>query len=236
MGNRSYLYLKNQKRVVYLFEANNSLPFFWISLLDKQTLKNKKQDWENSNLFDENQTEEETEAYLAQQPNEISIEEKTFLTNSAKSSAFLKNHFPSITPLFNDFVDFIKSKFEHDDYLEFDIAEFSAFYNSLDDFYNAIDNDLEAIETNNPTKIKFLFVEDLIASGTGFIMTEHKEFTNLPSYQKVIKTRTSPKIIDKPKSSKKSLIIYVVMLIICPVFSFITYKMYLDEGLTSSII
>jgi len=229
MGNRSYLYLKNQKRAVYLFEANNSLPFFWISLLDKETLKNKLPDWEKSNLFEEFHNAEE---YLAQQLNEISINEKTFLANSAKSKAFLQNHLPRTVPLYDDFIKFIKSKFELDDYLEFDITEFSAFYNSLDDFYNAIDNDLEAIETNNPSKIKFLFVEDLISSGTGFEMLGRKDFALLPSYQEALKSRTLPKIIDKQKFSKKALIKYIIMLIICPVFSFVAYIMYMKEGLT----
>lgn len=236
MGNRSYLYLKNQKRAIHLFEANNSLPFFWLSLLDRQTLKNKLQDWKKSNLYQESNTEEDTEAYLAEHPSEISIDEKTFLSNSAKSKTFLQSYFPSADPLYDDFTKFIKSKFEHEDNLKLDITEFAAFYNSLDEFYQAIDNDLEAIETSNPTKVKFLFVEDLIASGTGFIMSEYKEFAELSNYQAAFKTRTAPKIIDKQKFSKKALIIYVVMLIICPVFSFIAYKMYLDDGLTSSIV
>jgi len=235
MGYRSYLYLRKTGRNLYLFEANNSLPFFWIALIDKTILKKYFQDWQKSLAHQEAYNQQKSEQFSELNLNSITISEQALNMNSSKSRIFLQKHFPETIPLFDDFITYIKAQFETDDKLEIDITQLSAFYNSLNNFYNIIDNELNAIETDNPADIKFLVIEDLIGQGTGFAMSENKEFSSFLSYQKELKNRKTAVIVEKQKFNKKSLIIAIILFLLCPVFSIIAYKMYKDEGLTAMI-
>jgi hypothetical protein len=236
MGHRSYLYLKNQNRELYIFEANNSLPFFWLSFLDRQTLREKIQDWEKIKNYEETHSEDEIEKYLELNSNSIAISEQIFKMNSVKSRMFLQKHFPKTIPLFDDFIKFIKSKFEAHDNLKIDLTQISAFYNTLTDFYEAIDNELKAIETDNPENIKFLIIEDLIANGTGFEIVGNKEFSTYQTYQEAIKSRITPTYKSEQKFSKKSLITFIILLLFCPAFTLMAYNMYKQDGLTLPIV
>lgn len=235
MGYRSYLYLKKTGRNLYLFEANNSLPFFWIALIDKTILKKYFQDWQKSLADQEAGNQQKFEQFSELNPNSITISEQALDMNSSKSRIFLQKHFPEAIPLFDDFIMYIKAQFETDDKLEIDITQLSAFYNSLNNFYNIIENELNAIEADNPADIKFLVIDDLIGQGTGFVMNENKEFSSLLSYQKELKNRKTVVIVEKQKFNKKSLTIAIILFLLCPVFSIIAYKMYKDEGLTAMI-
>jgi hypothetical protein len=235
MGYRSYLYLRKTGRNLYLFEANNSLPFFWIALIDKTILKKYFQDWQKSLADQEAGSQQKFEQFSELNPNSITISEQALDMNSSKSRIFLQKHFPEAIPLFDDFIMYIKAQFETDDKLEIDITQLSAFYNSLNNFYNIIENELNAIEADNPADIKFLVIDDLIGQGTGFVMNENKEFSSLLSYQKELKNRKTVVIVEKQKFNKKSLTIAIILFLLCPVFSIIAYKMYKDEGLTAMI-
>ncbi|MGE8293827.1 MAG: hypothetical protein ACN6ON_19195 [Sphingobacterium sp.] len=235
MGYRSYLYLRKTGRNLYLFEANNSLPFFWIALINKTILKKYFQDWQTSLADQEAGNQENFEQFSELNPNSITISEQALDMNSSKSRIFLQKHFPETSPLFDDFITYIKAQFETDDKLEIDITQLSAFYNSLNNFYNILDNELNAIEADNPADIKFLVIEDLIGQGTGFAMSENKEFPSFLSYQKELNNRKTAVIVEKQKFNKKSLTIAIILFLLCPVFSIIAYKMYKDEGLTAMI-
>lgn len=235
MGYRSYLYLRKTGRNLYLFEANNSLPFFWIALIDKTILKKYFQDWQKSLADQEAGNQQKFEQFSELNPNSITISEQALDMNSSKSRIFLQKHFPEAIPLFDDFIMYTKAQFETDDKLEIDITQLSAFYNSLNNFYNIIENELNAIEADNPADIKFLVIDDLIGQGTGFVMNENKEFSSLLSYQKELKNRKTVVIVEKQKFNKKSLTIAIILFLLCPVFSIIAYKMYKDEGLTAMI-
>jgi len=235
MGYRSYLYLRKTGRNLYLFEANNSLPFFWITLIDKTILKKYFQDWQKSLADQETCNQQKFEQFSELNPTSITISEQALNMNSSKRRIFLQKHFPETIPLFDDFITYIKAQFETDDKLEIDITQLSAFYNSLNNFYNILDNELNAIEADNPADIKFLVIKDLIGQGTGFAMSENKEFSSFLSYQKELKNRNIAVIVEKQKFNKKSLIIAIILFLLCPVFSIIAYKMYKDEGLTAMI-
>ncbi|KKO89682.1 hypothetical protein AAW12_18935 [Sphingobacterium sp. Ag1] len=235
MGYRSYLYLRKNNRNLYIFEANNSLPFFWIALINKTILKKYFQDWQKTLADQEARNQQKFEQFSEYNPNSITISEQALNINSSKNRIFLKKHFPETLPLFDDFITYIKTQFETDDKLEIDITQLSAFYNSLNNFYHVLENELNAIETDNPADINFLVTEDLIGQGTGFVMSDNKEFSSFPSYQKELKNRKTAVIVEEQKLNKKSLVIAVILFLLCPVFSIIAYKMYKDEGLTGMI-
>ena len=160
----------------------------------------------------------------------------SFEKNVNKSHAFLKKKFPNVFPLYDDFVNFIKAKFEKDDYLELDILQIVGFYNSEDEFFQALEKEILAIETDNASELKFLVVEDLIGQGTGFDVTDGSEFSKLESYQKTLKKRHLPTIKEEQKFSKKSLIIGIVILLICPLFSIYFVKTFLKNGFSLQLL
>lgn len=236
MGNRSYLYLRNQKRDKYLFEANNSLPFFWLTVLDKNILNQQIQVWKKLIEFEKNHSEEEVENYLENNPTNLKIDFPTFEKNVERSRAFLQKHYPSVFPLYDNFIDFVRSKFETDDYLELSILEYFGFYNSEDELFQELENELNAIETDKANGLKFLIVEDLIGQGTGFDMTNDGEFSKLESYQKALNKRHLQKIKEEQEFSKKSLIIGIIVLLICPLFSIYVIKTFPKDGFSAQLI
>ncbi|TDG36434.1 hypothetical protein EZJ43_07905 [Pedobacter changchengzhani] len=230
MGNRSYLYLKNENEALNIFDANNSLPFFWLLLLDKETLGQQIEVWKKAETYESTHDEEETEKYLALNSNEISISKQRFEINAKNGRIFLLKHFPKTIPLFDDFIDLIKEKSKNYDHLELDISQFSGFYNSLDEFCDALNDELLAIEADEPLKIKFLIVEDLIGHGTGFENAGNVEFTALTSYQNALKNRGIPTFKTVKKFNKKALLINIGLLFLCPAFSVLAYKMFQQDG------
>ncbi|SFN40249.1 hypothetical protein SAMN05421594_2603 [Chryseobacterium oleae] len=232
MGNRCYLYLKNPKKELPLFEANNSLPFFWIAILDKKILIDKIQQWKAYEQYAEKHTEEETELYLKQYSNNLSLDQETFTRNAKRTQEFLTENFSETLPLFNDFVKFIHSKFETDDRLEIDITQFSAFYDSLEEFFLDLTSEMDAIENNQAANIKFLLPNDLIAAGTGFQSISGNEFSTLPTYTNAIQNRGIP----QQPFSRKSLIVAITILMICPLFSYWAYRIYTKDGFNTWVI
>lgn len=232
MGNRSYLYLKNPKQEFPLFEANNSLPFFWIAVLDKKVLNDTIQQWQAYEEYTEHHTEEEAELYLEKHSNNLSVDQNSFSRNAKRSRHFIQKNFPETLALFDDFIKFIHSKFEKEGSLEINISQFSAFYPSLDAFYQDLISEMDAIENNEAAKIKFLLPYDLIASGTGFHDISNDEFSTWPTYQNAAQNR------DKPQQpfSRKSLIVNVMIVLICPLFSYWTYLMYTKNGFDTWVI
>lgn len=236
MGNRCYLYLKNPKREIYLFETNNALAFFWLTFLDKNILQQKIQDWKKLIEFEKNHNEEQVENYLEKHPTNLKIDLLSFEKNVKKNRYFLQKNYPNVFPLYDDFVSFIKSKFEKDDNLELDILQISGFYNSEDEFFHALEKEILAIENDKATDLKFLVIEDLIGQGTGFDMTDDREFSKLESYQKAHGKRHLPTIKEKQKFNKKSLIIGIIILLICPLFSIYVIKTFPKDGFSLQLI
>lgn len=235
MGNRSYLFLVKPEETNCLFEANNSLPFFWIGLLDKESLDNALLNWKKNEKIQHELSEEEFEIYLEKNPSSIKINKNNFTKNAKKTKCFLEKNFPDVVPLYNDFINHLNSKLEIKNEIEIDFTEFFGFYNSTEDLYNALLNELSAIENNNSSSIEFLYSSDLIASGTGFESLPNSEFSKLPNYINQLKTRNTPNFKEE-KYTTLSIIINIVILILCPVFSIIAYKMWQEKGFNAPII
>lgn len=230
MGNRSYLFLVKPEETNCLFEANNSLPFFWIGLLDKEILAIAFQNWIKNEKLQHELSEEEFEKYLEKNPNSIRINKNNFSKNSEKTRYFLEKNVPDALPLYNDFINHLNSKLEIKNEIEIDFTEFFGFFNSTQDLYDALLKELNAIENNNSTSIEFLYSSDLIASGTGFESLPNSEFSKLPNYVNQLKTRNIPTFKKEKKYTTLGIIINIVILILCPVFSIIAYKMWLEKG------
>ena len=242
MGHRSYLYLEKPASEKVLFEANNSLPFFWLALLDSPALRAKIDVWEKV-FLEEDSLNEEEEPEPDREVNNLSLSKVQFRKNADRSLAFLEWHFPFCSPLFREFVDFINAAFDAEYTLEIAITQCSAFYESVQSFGAALLQEVEAIETDQPQKVTFLQPDDLIAGGTGFAADAGGAFEDRPAYQAALKAREKPEFKRaKPvpetalEFRPKSLIVASLILLLCPVFTFAVYRGYNKEGLSGMVI
>ncbi|PSK90405.1 hypothetical protein [Taibaiella chishuiensis] len=236
MGQRSFLYLNNTQREVFLFESNNSLPFFWLLLTDPATLEYRIQGWQAFQQFAQDHDEAETDAYLQQHTNSMVLSPAMFTQNAARGRAFLHRHFPHALPLFDAFADSITTRLATGDHIEIDITQFSAFYDTTDAFYEALRAEVAAIAADKPVALQFMMPDDLVGGGSGFEGSDNKAFAALPGYRDALQRRTAPVQAPVYKSHKKSRIVYIILLLLCPFFSFLVYKMYLKEGLSVQVI
>lgn len=231
MGNRCYFDLVTDNEGLTLFEANNSLPFFWIGCLDKSILQDHEKTWK---YYAELLEKGEDDFTLA---TEFIIEKSEFERNSERTANFLSRFFPKSLNLFLDFKNYITSEFEkEDDYLLMDVIQFAGF-TSVEELLDNLYKEVEAIETDNPNSIQYLFEEDLIASGSGFSVCGFDKFSQ--NYPKALKNRTSISFndpFDNYPFSLKSLITNIIMLLMCPIFTYAVYRGYLKEGFSTSVI
>ena len=242
MGHRSYLYLEKPASEKILFEANNSLPFFWLALLDSPALVAKIDVWEKAFLEEDSNSEEE-EPEPDRESNNLSLSKVQFRKNADRSLIFLECHFPFCSSLFKEFVDFITNAFDAAYTLEIDIIQCSAFYESIQSFGAALLQEVEAIETDQPQMVTFLQPDDLIAGGTGFAADAGGAFEDRPVYQSALKAREKPEfkrakpvLETVPGFRPKPLIVATLILLLCPVFTFAVYRGYNKEGLSGMVI
>lgn len=145
MGHRTYLIKTSKEQPQELFEANNSIPFFWLTLIDINTVE--KSEPEMIKLYHLN--EEQSGEYLAQDisPATLKISKTGFLTNAADGAKFINKHFPQETGLYSDFVKYLDLTFDNSDTLELSLLEIANFNDvyllikSLKDEINAIKSD-----------------------------------------------------------------------------------------------
>ncbi len=236
MGQRSFLYLKDTQREVLLFEANNSLPFFWLLLAGREAIERRIQDWQAFEQFQETHTEEESERYLEAHPHPMMLSQATCKQNIAQGRAFLQRHFPGTLPLLDDFARTILSRFTANDRLEIDISQFSAFYPDTEAFYTALRNEANAITADQPAALQFIMPDDLVAGGSGFEGIDNKDFATLASYRAALERRSAPAQRAVYKADKKSRAFYAGILLLCPLFSILVYKMYRENGLNFKVV
>ncbi len=239
MGNRSYLSIRTNGEEILLFEASNSLPFFWIGLLDKSILAAYELAWrEYEAVFtsgDENEIERYTD--IAPHPTLLLVDKTEFDANAARMEKFLAKHFPKSFPLFSDFWIYLQSVFvQEDSYLVLDILQIANF-TSVGEFLESLYQEIQAIATDKPASVQYLIEYDLITSGTGFSVQAFDVFS--VRYKDAVKSRDHPPTSipsTVQRFSAKSLVLFVVVLLICPLFSYLTYRGYSKEGISVFVI
>lgn len=135
MGNRANLILKkNNSESKLVFEANNHLPFFWLMLLDIDTIEKNE-----SKFIDcfENQTENCDGIFT--------IDKNTFEENSKLAKAYLKKFYPELSSKFKQFYKYINHIISKD-YIALDIIEITNFYDSSTEFLSEIKKTIFAIQ------------------------------------------------------------------------------------------
>ncbi|MBJ2174827.1 hypothetical protein JBL43_11305 [Aureibaculum sp. A20] len=239
MGHRTYLSIHTKSEDgEMLFEANNSLPFFWIGLMDNKQLDAIKPIWKKIEELSMLEDESLLDNYYKNEPEGacIKIDKASFIKNANRTLLFLEKYASESVPLFKDFVKYIRSKFaEPNQYLLLDIFEIANF-STLEEFTITIQTDINTIETQNLQAETYLMRYDLIAGGTGFSYS--KEFEDIfPNYSKAKKDRRIPNFPSKKVvPTKKSLINNIIILLLTPFFTYIVYRGYIKDGFSFWVI
>lgn len=238
MGNRSYLYVDKGEH--NLFEANNSLPFFWIGLLDKSILDKHKPAWEQYDELLETGNEAAIDELLSDVPSplDFAISHEAFERNSTRTGQFLQRHYSHLLPLYDDFVRYVTAQFQADDHIILSTLEMANFYSRNKDFLETLYKEIDAIEQDKPSEIRYLFNDDLIASGTGFSLSDSFPKTSV-AYQQAMAARDATptkRVSNHAPPSKKSAPAFWIILLLCPVFTYIVYRGYSKDGFSAMVI
>ena len=149
MGNRAYLIKTSKEKSEELFESNNTIPLFWFTFLDFDTIEKFGKnliDYYN-HCCDSDNNKEEIEAV------NIKIPKQTFIKNAIAGKQFIEENYPDKVDLYNDFLKYLDSKFNETDLLElniFEIGNFDGMENLVGEIKNIVKNIKENINKIHP--------------------------------------------------------------------------------------
>lgn len=148
MGNRSYL---NVQPDIQLFEANNSLPFFWLMGLLPQDYSHMQK------AIEDNRTD----------INIYNAPIRTYLHQAQHNTAYIESVYPLLKTLYNQFLQVLTDEAtQHPDAnIEIEYSEYLSFYESLSEFYGEIIK--FGNELNNNEKNIFFFEGDVLGAAIG---------------------------------------------------------------------
>jgi len=137
-----------------LFEANNHLPFFWLTLLDQATLAQVEPDWEYaSRAWMLDYLEQEKYADLWPRPTNLVVEKPALLENIAHASRFLQASYPELRAAYHEFTRYVLAQLpSEDDHLHLDIFALSNFTSSAE-LLQSLREQLAAIAQQQPEKL-----------------------------------------------------------------------------------
>lgn len=244
MGHRTNLIVRTETEDKYLFETNNSLAFFWIALFDREIIESCRDAWQYYDKLIEQDDEEELERYTDDMPSPLwfYISKEQFDHNRKVASDYLKKCYPEALNLFTEFCNYIETQYngeiDSDEFIMLDIIAISGFYDTAGEFMNELLIEIKKLKTFGQTN--YLNTSDLIASGTGFACAGFEQIST--TYQVAFRKRNT--MFSRPQKEKsnnadfswKLLIFWLLMLLACPLFSFITYRGYLKEGFSFYVV
>lgn len=244
MGHITNLIVKTKTEDKYLFEAKNSLPFFWIALLDREIIESCKKAWQYYDKLIKQDNEEELEQYtdIIPSPLWLYISKEQFDRNRKTAGHYLQKCYPETLTLFTEFCNYIETQYDNEinsgEFIMLDIIAISGFYSTAEQFINELLVEINKLKTFKYTN--YLDTTDLIASGTGIACAGFGQEST--TYQVAVRKRNTmfghPQK-ELPKNicfSWKRFIFWLLMLLACPVFSYLTYRGYLKEGFSFRVI
>lgn len=167
-----------------VLEAQNAIPTFWFLLIAPEDLPKIK---ENIRLctalmaleFDQRKAFVESLGD-AEELGIITLRQDYVLENAQHLQQYVTTVVPTLAPLFEDFLHYLKPLFKEDGYLLIDFDEYIDWYDDLDDFYEVIATIVEDAQ-KPPTPhagIEFIDEEDIVASTVGYDELDGDDYPN----------------------------------------------------------
>ncbi|MDR2954320.1 MAG: hypothetical protein LBV43_04490 [Prevotella sp.] len=238
MGFRTYLILRIEDEDTELFESNNAMPLFWIGLLDRNIISDSKPSWIHYDELVESKDELNLERFTDIRPNPMwfYVNRVQFEVNTERMSKYLENKYAELFPLFSDFTNYIRSKFDHEDNeIMIDMAMMANMDGAmplLDDIYDEI----ARINKGENLSDKFFLPSDLITTATGYGYTDFKVFSSI--YNELEEKTLYTKRIQRERSYPKgqfrwqSFVWFSFILLLCPFFSVLMFLMIKQQGIS----
>lgn len=139
---------------IELFEANNLLPFFWLTLLDPAALAQAEPAWEYaSRAWMLNYPEQEEYADLWPRPTNLVVEKPALLENIARATRLLQASYPELLAAYQEFTRYVLAQLPgEDDHLHLDVFALSSFTSSAE-LLQSLREQLAAIAQQQPEKL-----------------------------------------------------------------------------------
>ncbi len=240
MGHRTYLTKITPKKAVTLFEANNFLPFFWLTLIKERDVELVEGEMRKIEALAE-EDEEALEKYQDEHPwtSHIKVDKTTAAANMQTATRLIENGFPEAWPLYRDFMQYILQSLADEDYLELDTFSLSAF-SGAEDFIEGLKEDLRAIANNEPVKVSGYFTNQATpVTLAGEDRYETRQFANFSSAYKNIQQVQGDAIRaqkQRPEASKPSLAKSLLLTFTAIALLYVPYRGYLKEGWSLTVI
>ncbi|KAA2238974.1 hypothetical protein F0L74_22430 [Chitinophaga agrisoli] len=232
MGQRTYLSKITPKKAATLFEANNFLPFFWLTLIRAEHLAQVEPAMRE--MYEMAEDEEAFEKYQDENTLDaanINISKKDAIANMQGALPLISVGYPEWLPLYQDFIAYIDKFVEAEDRLALDIYALSAF-TDIDDYITGLREDLQAIANHEPAKVTGYFADGQSIILTGYVTHEASQFSGQsPQYKKAIKQpvqRPASKPLPVPKA--------ILMTVIAIALLYVPYRGYLKEGWSFTVV
>jgi hypothetical protein len=154
MGHRAYLIIRTEAGESELFEANNLLPFFWLTLLDQAALTQAEPDWEYaSRAWMLDYTEQEKYADIWPRPTNLMVEKPALLENIAKAHRLLQASYPELLAAYQEFTRYVLAQVPgEDDHVQLDVFALSSFTSSAE-LLQSLRDQLAALDQQQPQKL-----------------------------------------------------------------------------------
>ncbi|MBO9732559.1 MAG: hypothetical protein J7623_28205 [Chitinophaga sp.] len=228
MGHRTYLIKSSPDASVVLFEANNSLPFFWLTLIREKHLEQAESAMRERYAAIQ---EADDDNFPAGYSN-IRINRQEAITNGEATYPFLEKFYPATLPLFRDFIAFLDKNTTSPEVLELDIFALSGF-NGIDFFLEDLQDDLRAQEMNEGEKVSGYFSYHDLTSLTGYGAFPGSNAGKY-HYKPVQQPRHAP--VLKAPATKPSIPGSIGIILIGIASLYIPYRGYQKEGITFTVI
>ena len=168
MGHRVYLIARTEAEDKELFEANNFLPFFWLSLLDQPMLAGCEKWWlEAEQLAQTDELEYERFTEVWPPLTGLVLDRADLHRNTARTRLFLAGHHPEIIAAYEEFTQHLLAQLPgEDDTLLLDIDALAAF-TSAQEYHQSLVEQVAALDELNPQPIGELSTELYELQGFG---------------------------------------------------------------------
>ncbi len=154
MGHRVYLLSCTAAGTHELFEANNLLPFFWLTLLDQSALAHAVPAWDYADrLWMLDPLDQASYADTWPAPTNLVVAKPALIENMAKAQRLLQASYPELLAAYQEFARYLLAHLPGaDDQLHLDVFALSDFSSSAE-LLQILREQLAAIEQQRPAKL-----------------------------------------------------------------------------------
>ncbi|MDR3193251.1 MAG: hypothetical protein LBT87_09320 [Treponema sp.] len=197
MKSNVYLIKASKNESEALFEAIDTIPFFWFALMNTRVIR--KLGEEVLRLFRKSETK-----ILSNGNTNIKATKEFFLENARERTAFFKSFFPRYLNLYNDFVAYLDAVFGEEDVLELNIIEITSFSETVKSIGQIRDVVRSLQLREEPGRYRSIFGEDGDPfSLVGYDSFYRDEFRNFSAEYGTAREKAGEELREREKSARK---------------------------------